>query len=211
LIDLNREGRYQIVSLMNADVRPTPARLAARLMDPEAFVISTALLKTHNAMVATMGVKNMGLGAPLHSSPGESPGWNDKRIAHNGLKQTHYNIFLGAQAMRSYWGATVIDGFEGMEGDGPIGGTPVPSRLAIASTDYVAADRVGLEVMGIEAAWVGYLRFCGDLGIGQYDLAQIDVRGERIDAVRRKYRLHRDIERQLEWMRPVGDLIPRIG
>ena len=47
---------------------------------------------------------------------------------------------------------------------------PVPSRVAIASTDYVAADRVGIEVMGIDPEWVGYLGFCAQAGLGQNDL-----------------------------------------
>jgi uncharacterized protein (DUF362 family) len=211
LVDLNRESRYRIVPLLDADVHAAPARFAARLFDPDAFVICAAMPKTHNTVVATLAVKNMGLGAPLHSAPGVTPAWNDKRIAHNALRQTHYNILLAAQTMRPYWGAAVIDGFEGMEGDGPTNGSPVPSRIAIASTDYVAADRVGVEAMGIDASWIGYLRFCGDCGIGQYDLGKIDVRGETIAAVRRKYRLHPNIDRELQWMGPMSGTPPRMG
>jgi uncharacterized protein (DUF362 family) len=211
LIDLNREAKYVTIPLINYDLHATPTRLAARLMDPEAFVICAAVLKTHNAMVATLSVKNMALGAPLHSVPGETPRWNDKRVTHNGLRQTHYNIFLTAQAMKPFWGAAVIDGFEGMEGNGPASGTPVDSRLAIASRDFVAADRVGVEAMGIDAKWPGYLRFCSDFGVGQYDLAKIDIRGEKLQAVQRKYQLHQDIERQLEWMGPMKELPPKVG
>jgi uncharacterized protein (DUF362 family) len=151
----------------------------------------------------------MALGAPLHSAPGVTPAWNDKRVTHNGLRQTHYNIFLTAQAMKPFWGATVIDGYEGMEGNGPASGTPVASRVAIASRDYIAADRVGLEVMGINPKWPGYLNFCGDFGIGQYDLSKIDIRGTKLEAVRKKYRLHTDMERELEWMGPMEEL-PRV-
>jgi uncharacterized protein (DUF362 family) len=35
----------------------------------------------------------------------------------------------------------VIDSFEGMVGNGPASRTPVTSRLALTSTDYIAADR----------------------------------------------------------------------
>ena len=87
--------------------------------------------------------------------------------------------------MRPFWGATLIDGFEGMEGNGPASGTPVPSRVAIASTDYIAADRVGVEAMGIDPNWIGYLNFCGQFGLGQFDLDKIEVRGEKIASVRR--------------------------
>ena len=106
-------------------------------------------------------------------------------------------------------GATVIDGYEGMEGNGPASGTPVPTRVAIASADYIAADRVGLEVMGIDPKWIGYLNVCGQFGLGQFDLDKIEVRGEKMAAVRRKYRLHQDIERELLWMGPMTDLPPK--
>ena len=72
LVDLNREGKYEIFSIVDADIRPIPVRLAARLVDPDAFIISSAMLKTHNAVVATMSVKNMVIGTPLHSAPGDS-------------------------------------------------------------------------------------------------------------------------------------------
>ena len=101
------------------------------------------------------------------------------------MRQTHCDILLTAQRLQPFWGATVIDGFEGMEGNGPQPGTLVPSRVAIASTDYVAADRVGVEVMGINPEWVGYLGYCGATGLGQYDLAKIDMRGAKIAEVKR--------------------------
>ena len=79
--------------------------------------------------------------------------------------------------MRPFWGATVIDGYEGLEGNGPLNGDPVASRLAIASTDLVAADRVGVETMGVNPEWMGYLRYCAQAGLGQFDLERIELRG----------------------------------
>jgi len=210
LIDLNREAEFKAVPLLDYDLHAKAARCAARLFDPEAYVFCACMLKTHNVAVATLSIKNMALGAPLHAKPGDGR-WNDKRVAHNGLRQTLYNMFLMTQAMRPNFGAAVIDGYEGMEGNGPSSGTPVPSRIAIASTDYVAADRIGVESMGINPEWMGYLKFCSDFGLGQYDLNQIDVRGEKIENVRRKYLLHADIERELEWMGPMKDLPPKLG
>jgi uncharacterized protein (DUF362 family) len=209
LIDLNREAKYQVVPMLNYDLHAQPCRMAARLMDPDAYIINACMLKTHNVLVATLSVKNMSLGAPLHSVGGER--WNDKRVVHNGVRQTQYNVFLAAQALKPYWGATVIDGFEGMEGNGPASGTPVQSRIAIASTDYVAADRVGVETMGINPDWMGYLKFCADFGIGQFDIKNIDIRGEKIADVMKKYRLHADVERGLEWMGPIKELPKKLG
>jgi uncharacterized protein (DUF362 family) len=211
LVDFNREAKFKVVPLMNYDLHATPARLAARLFDPDAFVISSAVLKSHNVLVATLSIKNMCMGAPLHSVQGETPRWTDKRVAHNGVRQTNYNMFLVAQALKPSWGVALIDGYQGMEGDGPASGTPVDSHIAIASTDFVAADRTGVEAMGIDPTWVGYLNYCGDFGVGQYDLSKIDIRGAKIADVQRKYKLHQDIDRELQWMGPMRELPPRIG
>jgi uncharacterized protein (DUF362 family) len=210
LVDLNREGKFETIALIDYDLHITPVRLAARLLDPDAFVICAAVMKTHNAVVATLSVKNLTMGAPLHNPPGEKP-WSDKRKYHVGVRQNHYNMLLTAQKLQPNWGATVIDGYEGMEGDGPNSGNPVPSRIAIASTDYVAADRVGLEAMGIDPSWVGYLVYCGQLGLGNYDLKKIQIHGASLEAVRKKYRLHPDIDRELQWMGPMEDLPPKLG
>jgi uncharacterized protein (DUF362 family) len=182
-----------------------------RLLDPDAYVICACMLKTHNTVVATLSVKNMVLGAPLHQAPKETPRWNDKRKYHTGIRQTHYNMLLTAQKLRPNWGLALIDGYEGMEGNGPGSGTPVDSRIAIASTDYIAADRVGVECMGINPAWPGYLNYCGQLGLGNYDIAKIDVIGAKIADVQKKYQMHADIERELQWMGEMKDLPIKLG
>lgn len=210
LLDLNREGRYETIPLLDYDLHITQARLAARVLDFDAFVICSAMLKTHNTVVATLSVKNMVLGSPLHSAPGENP-WNDKRKYHAGLRQTHYNMLVTAQKLEPNWGLAVIDGFEGMEGAGPTDGSTVASHVAIASTDFIAADRVGLEVMGINPGWVGYLCYCGQAGLGQYDLDRIQIVGTPLASVQKKYALSPDMQRQLEWMGPMNELPPRVG
>ena len=123
----------------------------------------------------------------------------------------NYNFFLTAQFLRTNWGATIIDGFEGMEGNGPASGTPVPSRIAIASTDYLAADRVGVECMGVDPEWIGWLKYSTQVGLGQGDLSKIDIKGVQIADVKKTYRLHGDIEIEKQWMGPMRDLPPNLG
>jgi len=80
-----------------------------------------------------------------------------QRVTHNGLRQTHYNIFLTAQAMKPFWGATVIDGYEGMEGNGPASGHTggfargdCLSRLHRGRPGWARSD-------GHQSKWLGYL------------------------------------------------------
>jgi uncharacterized protein (DUF362 family) len=167
------------------------------------------MVKTHNTVIASLSIKNMVLGAPLHQATGENPRWSDKRKFHVGLRQTHYNMMVTAQ--RLDWGASLIDGYEGMEGNGPNSGTAVASRIALASTDYVAADRVAAETMGIDPEWLGYVKYCGDLGLGQFDPSKIDVIGAKVADVKKSYRMHPDIERELKWQGPLAELPFNLG
>jgi len=209
LIDLNEEAKFERIALLDGDLHIVPCRLAARLLDPEAFVISAGILKTHNTVIASLGIKNMALGAPLHQPNGQTPYWNEKRKYHVGLRQTHYNIMVTAQ--RLSWGATLIDGYEGMEGNGPNSGTPVPSRIALASTDIVAVDRVAGEAMGVNPEWLGYVKYCGAIGIGQFEPSKIDVIGARLADVKRSYRMHPEIDRELKWQGPMTELPFNMG
>jgi uncharacterized protein (DUF362 family) len=210
-VDFHEEGKYVLLPLLDYDLHVVPVRLAARLFDPETFVFGAAVLKTHNLAIVTLSVKNMVMGAPLHQSPKETTRWNDKRRFHVGVRQSLYNMFLTAQKLQPNWGATIIDGYEGMEGNGPGGGDPVPHRIAIASTDFLAADRVGAETMGVDANWLGWMKYSGEVGLGQTDLSKIDVRGTQLAGVQRKYRLHDDVLRMLEWMGPMQELPRNLG
>jgi uncharacterized protein (DUF362 family) len=211
LIDLSAEAKFERIAVLDADLHIVPLRLAARLLDPEAFVISAAMLKTHDTAIATLSIKNMVLGAALRSAPNETTHWNERRKFHVGLRVTHYNMLLTAQRLAPSWGASVIDGYEGMEGNGPNSGTPVPSRLAIASADFVATDRVAAECMGVDPEWLAYVKYCGALELGQFDPAKIEVIGAKVADVKKAYRMHPDIEKELKWQGPMTELPFKLG
>jgi uncharacterized protein (DUF362 family) len=203
LVDFNLE-KYALMQSIDANIHPTAVRIASRLVDPDAFIINCCIPKTHNSVTYTGAVKNMAMGAPLRSPIKETPGWSDKRKIHvNGHWQHNYNMLLVAQHLAPYWGATVLDGFEAMEGNGPIGGAKVDWKVAIASTDYLAADRAALEAMGMDPKWIGYLQYSGQMGIGNYDLSNIEVRGEKLEAIKTSFKLPDSIDDQLKWMGPL--------
>jgi uncharacterized protein (DUF362 family) len=97
----------------------------------------------------------------------------------------------------------VIDGYQAMEGNGPTAGTPVEHRVAITSLDWLAADRVAVALMGIDLEQMGYLNYCAAAGMGEVDLDRIEVLGARIADHVRKYRLADNVNRQLQWMKPL--------
>jgi len=94
---------------------------------------------------------------------------------------------------------------EGMEGNGPIGGTPVDHRIALAGFDVAAVDSMCARLMGIPLENVGYLNYCAAAGLGNIDRDKIDIIGgkdpeQSIIA----YKMGSNINYQLEWKDPLN-------
>ncbi len=201
LDELPNEVRY----VTNQRYQPQAMRFAKLLLDPQTYVISAAVPKTHDRAICTLSLKNVVVGAAIKD---KGSGWtartkgpsNDKLFIHGGPNNEaiHLNLFNMAQHIRP--DLAVIDGYQGMEGNGPIVGTPVDQRIAVASADFLAADRVAVELMGFDFAQVGYLSFCAKARLGQADLSRIELLGEKIADHKRKYRPHDTFQKQLEWM-----------
>ena len=68
-----------------------------------------------------------------------------------------------------------------MEGDGPSRGTPVDSRIAVASVDPLAADVLSARLMGYDSKKILYLSSMTDAGMGQGNLDKIKVLGDRVE------------------------------
>ncbi len=209
----NENPRYELAIGIDYDLHLIPIRLAAQAFDPDAYLISCSVMKNHNMVVATLSIKNVVVGLTMTPPPGQrgARGENDKRKYHVGIRQGNYNLYVVTKRMMGNWGIGVVDGYEGMEGNGPWSGTPTAHRIALASTDFLAVDRVGVECMGIDAAWPGYLNYCYQDGLGQWDLSKIDVVGAKIADVQMKYRHHGDVDRMLQWQGPMEDLPPNLG
>ena len=67
-----------------------------------------------------------------------------------------------------------IAGHPAMIGTGPLGGHAVETGLVLASTDAVAADVVGAQLLGFRAQAVRHLWEAGQLGLGETDTDQMD-------------------------------------
>jgi len=205
-IDLDQEGSEVRYVFDEKDFRPHPVRFSSVILSPDSYIISAARMKTHDRTIVTLSLKNIVFGAPV-KDVGFAFGRNrkegtrsDKSIVHGGgYRGIHYNLFTLAPLLHPH--LAVIDGFEGMEGNGPSNGTPVDHRVCVASTDWLAAERVAVELMGIDFAIIGYLNYCAQAGLGIADLGQIEIVGESISKHIKPYRLHDNIEKQLVIMK----------
>jgi uncharacterized protein (DUF362 family) len=202
-VDLDGEP-VVIKHMIDERYRPQPVRVSRMLLDPDLYVISPVRMKTHDRAVVTLSLKNLAVGAVIKDMTyrwrNDSRGKNDKWLVHGGRanEAINYNLFALARMLRP--DLSVIDGFQGMEHNGPIQGTPVDHKVAVASTNWLAADRTAVELMGFEFAKIGYLSFCAKAGMGESDLRRIDVLGGRLADYVRKYRPHDKIEEQYKWM-----------
>jgi uncharacterized protein (DUF362 family) len=138
----------------------------------EAAIISAAKLKTHVNTGVTLGMKNMfGLLPDKFKGKYHMMGINKVILDINSVLRPQL---------------TVIDGFVGMEGRGPVEGERVQMNLIIASQDVVAADATGCRVMGIDPHSITHVRKAFEKGLGNID--NIEVLGEKIENVARPFK-----------------------
>lgn len=199
-VDLNDEPTANMW-IQNENRHPLGISIINTFIDPNIYLISATRLKTHNNVIVTLSLKNVVMASPKnHYKQAEAKGRNEKPKMHSGGNRgLSYNLFL-LSTLGIQPDLAVLDGVVGMEGDGPVGGTPIEQGVALASTDWLAADRLGVELMGMDYDEVKYLHWCADAGMGQDDLSNIKVIGPDYRQHITKYKLHKNIEQQREWI-----------
>jgi len=191
LVDLNQES-YQYRYVFGIEHRPLPIRISSIFLDPNVYIISAARMKTHNKVLVTLSLKNILLGCAINDYK-----QNDKGLFHTGPIAVndlcHFNMFHISQEV--FPDLAVIDGFESMEGNGPAWGTPIESRVALASLDALAADTVATQIMGFDPKRVLYLSAMTEAGMGQGEIEKIKVVGTPLNQCLYKFKPHQDMAR----------------
>jgi len=205
LVELDKTPVDTVYCMDQSDLRPHACRVSRMMLDPNSFIISAAKLKTHFFTVATFSLKNVVVASAIRD-PGPKPGGEMDRanrfLVHGGgVRGIHYNLV--ALAPRLHPHLAVIDGFEGMEGEGPVDGTPVDHRVCVVSIDWLAADTVGAELMGLGIGKVGHLTYAAQAGLGQANLSRIEILGPALKDHIKIYKEPHDMERLLSWQKPL--------
>ena len=111
------------------------------------------------------------------------------------VKMIHKNI---AELAKRVWpDLVVLDGFVCMEGDGPVNGTPVHLKTAIASTDPIKADGIGARVIGFNPEEIGYLHYLQKENMGEFSLTNLV--GDDLNKIKRKFTPHATFDIQSQW------------
>ncbi len=162
---LSEEG-YQTMTVYKLGILQNTVRVSKMLLNKNYFVISACRPKAHDRVVATLSLKNIVMGSIIvdGSTFNGGGGASDKYSMHNasGTRaygdgiHTSYNNHQDLNdtiCMLSNLLApdmSVIDAYQGMQHNGPINGQPVdPQQAAIASLDFLSADRIASALMDV--------------------------------------------------------------
>ena len=202
LVDLDSQPVERLYVADERDFKPHAARFSSLLLDKDSYIVSVSRMKTHDRVTATLSLKNIVFGAPIKDlgfgwGASRKPGTvNDKPIVHgSGFKGINYNLFVLSKILHPH--LAIVDGFEGMEGNGPNDGMPVDHRICVAGIDWLATDRTAIELMGIDYTKIAYLNYCAQAGLGVADLDKIEIIGEPIARHKKTYKLNDNYQKQI--------------
>jgi len=180
LVDFNSEP-YEEVHLEDVGVR-----ISTWAMECD-FLIDLPVLKAHRQTRISLGMKNLKGFLALSS----------KRTFH----KHDLNRLIALLNMKIRPSLTIIDGIYGLERGPEFLGTPHRMNVIIAGQDVFSCDVVGAMVMGIEPDEVEHLKEFAAMAGRAVSLDGIEVRGERIA----------DVARKFEWRLSVQDILRQAG
>jgi len=198
LIDLNDETNWVETPIILADHSETMVRMPKTVLDCPC-TISVAIAKTHDVCVVTLALKNMIMGTIHKKDRVKMHGFGShaERVLPAEAQTLNINLIRLARFLSP--DIAVVDGTQGLQGNGPGGEDGVALGVAAASSDVFAADAVMTSVMGFDPLAMGLLTYGHELGMGVADLAEIAVLGTEIDAVRKEFKPHETTALQLQW------------
>ncbi len=163
-------------------------RVSKTILEAKALV-SIVRPKTHDTVVVTLSIKNVVVGAIM-------PGYRSR--IHQGYKAI--NLTLAYLATKMMPNLALIDGYVGMEGNGPVGGEPKPLGLVLIGSNALETDALTAWLMGFNPNDIGYFYYLHRWGYGEITPDKIRV-DSNIDwkSYRTRFKPHRLYLEQLKW------------
>ena len=181
----------------DGNLQAIPIRVAKRLLT--SYVVSVARMKTHIRVVATLAMKNIAVAA-IHNPDRHSPAWHAPDVTKFSHEPRPINLSLARLAQVLPVDLAIVDGVVGMEGNGPVKGTPIRSGVALAGTDALAVDLVGAELMGFDSRTIGYLWYLSQLR--GFSRENVMVVGEDPATCVTRYQPSENMQEVLAWWVP---------
>lgn len=175
-IDLNHDDIYTVPNRLGA-TRMDELHLPATLKRAD-MIVSLPKVKTHHWAGVTLSLKNL-----FGVMPGIAYGWPKNVLHYHGIPRSILDI---AHAVRPH--LAIADGIIGMDGDGPIMGSPKALGAIVMGTDLPAVDATCARLMDLDPWRIWYLANA-DGRIGTVDEGVIEQRGETIAATKQRFAL----------------------
>jgi uncharacterized protein (DUF362 family) len=170
-IDLNHDEPVKAVNL--GRLTGLEFLYLSRTVATADVLISLPKLKTHHWAGATLSLKNL-----FGTLPGICYGWPKNELHWRGIDNSIVDIALTRTP-----DLAIVDGIVGMEGDGPINGTPKPFGALLMGCDPLAVDATCCRLMGLRPEKIGYLVMGHQKKLGLLREEQIGQLGETITAL----------------------------
>ncbi|MFX0116781.1 MAG: DUF362 domain-containing protein [Candidatus Hodarchaeota archaeon] len=144
------------------------------------LLVSMPKLKTHHWVGATLAMKNL-----FGLVPGAVYGWPKNVLHWAGIDECI--VDMNATFPRTF---AIVDGIEGMEGNGPIQGKSKFAGVIVAGSDLPAVDATCCRIMGFDPEKIRYLTLASLSG--QTQEANVRQVGESIHSVRTRFSVIRE-------------------
>lgn len=184
-VDLNHDEPEKLLNL--GRLTGLDYLYVARTVVQTDVLISLPKLKTHHWAGATLSLKNL-----FGTLPGICYGWPKNELHWRGIPNSIVDIALTNTPQLA-----IVDGIIGMEGDGPLNGTPKHLGVVVMGTDLVAVDATCCRLMGLDPRRVPYLVLAQQKQLGRLHESEIPQLGESIAAKASPFELPPKIERML--------------
>ena len=154
-----------------------PHLYLSRTVAAAEVLISLPKLKTHHWAGATLSLKNL-----FGTLPGICYGWPKNELHWRGIDNSIVDIALTRTP-----DLAIVDGIIGMEGDGPLNGTPKPLGVLVMGADPLAVDATCCRLMQLDPERVPYLVLGSRKKLGLLAAAQVRQLGETIESRARAF------------------------
>ncbi len=168
LVNLNKDD-WEEVHIPDA-VALNKVKVAKTVLECDG-IINVPKLKIHHMAQVTLSLKNL-MGVIVD---------NRGLIMHDKIDEKIVDLASLFKPVLN-----VVDGIVGAEKDEVVG-DPVESKVIIAGNDMVSVDAVGSAVMGLDPVTIRHVNMAGRRGLGVSDLDHINIVGEPISTVVKKY------------------------
>lgn len=144
--DLNLDDVTKVV-LRNPVSKLKSLYLPNTVLDCD-LLVSLPKMKTHHWVGATLSMKNL-----FGLVPGGVYGWPKNVLHWAGISECIADLYRTFPKTFA-----IVDGIDGMEGNGPIQGTAKHAGVLVAGSDLAAVDATCCRIMGIDPVKIGYLQ-----------------------------------------------------